>query len=105
MRGNYIKRAASALLSALLVLTSVSIAPAAQVSEDTAKTQSVSTSKYANIVVFVDFKVIKKILRLQNILKEMRSIQEHLSSMFLTYLMDSLMCRILFHSMIVRIIR
>ena len=56
MRGNYIKRAASALLSALLVLTSVSIAPAAQVSEDTAKTQSVSTSKYANIVVFVDFK-------------------------------------------------
>ncbi len=39
----------------MLVLTSVSIAPAAQVS-DTVQTQSVSTRKYANIVVFVDFK-------------------------------------------------
>ena len=49
------KRIASAFLSVLLVLTSVSIAPAAQVS-DTVQTQSVSTRKYANIVVFVDFK-------------------------------------------------
>ena len=55
MERNYIKRIASAFLSVMLVLTSVSIAPAAQVS-DTVHTQSVSTRKYANIVVFVDFK-------------------------------------------------
>ena len=55
MERNYIKRIASAFLSVMLVLTSVSIAPAAQVS-DTVQTQSVSTRKYANIVVFVDFK-------------------------------------------------
>ena len=55
MKRNYIKRIASAFLSVMLVLTSVSIAPAAQVS-DTVQTQSVSTRKYANIVVFVDFK-------------------------------------------------
>ena len=55
MERNYIKRIASAFLSVMLVLTSVSIAPAAQVF-DTVQTQSVSTRKYANIVVFVDFK-------------------------------------------------
>ncbi len=55
MERNYFKRIASAFLSVMLVLTSVSIAPAAQVS-DTVQTQSVSTRKYANIVVFVDFK-------------------------------------------------
>ena len=55
MERNYIKRIASTFLSVMLVLTSVSIAPAAQVS-DTVHTQSVSTRKYANIVVFVDFK-------------------------------------------------
>ena len=55
MERNYFKRIASAFLSVLLVLTSVSIAPATQVS-DTVQTQSVSTRKYANIVVFVDFK-------------------------------------------------
>ena len=55
MERNYFKRIASAFLSVMLVLTSVSIAPAAQVS-DTVQTHSVSTRKYANIVVFVDFK-------------------------------------------------
>ena len=106
MERNYFKRIASAFLSVMLVLTSVSIAPAAQVS-DTVQTQSVSTRKYANIVVFVDFKgsVIRKTLKSQNISRGMRSTQERLSSMFLTFLMGSLMSRILFHSMTVRIIR
>ena len=110
MERDYFKRIASAFLSVMLVLTSVSIAPAAQVS-DTVQTQSVSTRKYANIVVFVDFKDTThehEKTELGKCYKEdpkMRSTQERLSSMFLTFLMGSLMSRILFHSMTVRIIR
>lgn len=117
MERNYFKRIASAFLSVMLVLTSVSIAPAAQVS-DTVQTQSVSTRKYANIVVFVDFKdtthehektelgkCYKEDPKITEYFEGMRSTQERLSSMFLTFLMGSLMSRILFHSMTVRIIR